>query len=130
MPDGTALPGIWEMIRAEQNGEDAAALLALRIELELGANTYVVRFAGQIADRGTCTALWPEAVGGTSGTLTLTGSEGPNAGRTIPCLCQIAGDRLRVCFGLDGTLPTGFSAAAGQPRYLATYRRQRPLDRS
>ena len=112
------LAGTWEMIRAELGGEDAPDLLALRVELELTADTYVVRFAGKIADRGTYTL--------TGKTLTLTGTEGPNQGRTIPCLFQLAGGRLRVCYGLGGTAPTAFATAAGSPHYLASYRRKAP----
>jgi uncharacterized protein (TIGR03067 family) len=104
------------MFRAELAGEDAPDMLALRVELELTADTYVVRFAGQVADRGTYQL--EDAV------LTLTGTQGPNRGRTIPCILQLAGDRLRVCYGLDGTLPTGFATKAGTQHYLATYRRK------
>jgi len=112
------LAGTWELIRAEQNGETAPELVALHVELELTADTYVVRFAGKVADRG----LFVTAANG----LTLTGTEDPNKGRTIPCVFQVVGDRLRVCYGLDGTAPTAFATAAGSPHYLATYRRKLP----
>ena len=111
-----ALHGTWEMIRAELGGENSPELLALGVELELTAGTYVVRFAGTIADHGTYTLAAPA--------LTLTGTAGPNEGRTIPCLFQLAGDRLRVCYGLDGTAPTALATAPGTPHYLATYRRK------
>lgn len=115
------------MIRAETDGGFSSELVDLRIHLELSADsptdtlakagTYIVRFAGQVADRGTFALPAP-------GTLALTGTEGPNAGRTIPAIFQLVGDRLRICYGLDGTPPTAFTAPAGQPRYLATYKRQ------
>jgi uncharacterized protein (TIGR03067 family) len=111
------LDGIWEMVRAESGGEPSTDLLALRVELHLTADAYVVRFAGQVADRGTF-AL------GADGSMTLVGVEGPNAGRTIPCIYQLVGDRLRVCYGLDGTVPEKFATTSGSPHYLATYRRK------
>ena len=111
-----SLLGTWEMIRAESGGENSPDLLALRVELELTADTYVVRFAEKTADRGTYTATAPA--------LTLLGLDGPNRGRTIPCIFQLAGDRLRICYGLDGTAPTAFATAAGSAHYLATYRRK------
>ena len=117
-----ALAGTWEMIHAEFAGEKAPEFVVLKTEVELTAVDYAVRFAGETADCGTyaldltCT---PHA-------LTLTGVEGPNAGRTIPCLFQLAGDRLRICCGLDGTAPAGFATAAGTQLYLATYRRKTP----
>ena len=104
------------MIRAESEGEPSSDLLALRITLELTADTYTVRFAGKLADRGAYTQA-PDV-------LTLVGSEGPNADRTIPCIYQLVGDRLRICYGMDGTAPTAFATAAGEQRYLATYRRK------
>lgn len=108
------------MIRAEVAGENSADLLALRVELELTGAAYTVRFAGQVADRGT----YSHDDAGSPAVLTILGVEGPNAGRTIPCLYQLAGDRLRVCYGLDGTAPTAFATAAGSQHYLATYRRK------
>ena len=111
-----ALPGRWEMIKAELAGEDAPDLLALRVELELTAVSYAVSFAGQVTDRGTY------VLAGES--LTLTGTAGPNQGRTIPCILQHRGDLLRVCYGLDGTAPVAFATKPGVQHYLATYRRK------
>jgi uncharacterized protein (TIGR03067 family) len=110
------LPGRWEMIKAELAGEDAPDMLALRVELELTAVTYAVSFAGQVADRGTYVLDGP--------TLTLTGTGGPNEGRVIPCILQLVGDRLRICYGMDGAMPAGFTTKAGVQHYLATYRRK------
>ncbi len=112
-----ALAGTWEMIRAELGGEQSPELIALRIELELAANAYTVRFGGQIADRGTVEAHSPAA-------FTLTSTDGPNRGRVIPCLYQLAGDRLRICYGLDGVEPEQFATVTCSPQYLATYRRK------
>jgi uncharacterized protein (TIGR03067 family) len=115
-----ALQGIWEMIRAESAGEPSSDLLALRVELHLGAETYHVHFAGELADQGTYSRADSEP----HATFILIGEKGPNAGRTIPCIYQLAGNRLRVCYGLDGTTPTAFATTAGSPHYLATYRRK------
>jgi len=115
-----SLEGTWELIRAELGGEAAPQMLAHNITLELAAGEYTVRFAGEIADRGTYT---PDPAPGIN-RLTLTGVEGPSAGRTIPCIYQLAGDRLRVCYGLDGRVPTAFATSTGQQHYLASYRRR------
>lgn len=114
MPD--SLTGRWEMIKAELAGEDAPDMLALRVVLDLTSVTYAVSFAGQVADRGTYIL--------DGDTLTLSGTEGPNQGRTIPCILQHRGDLLRVCYGLDGNAPTEFSTRPGVQHYLATYRRK------
>ena len=120
----SSLPGTWEMIRAELNGEHSSELLALRVELELTDDAYVVRFGGEIADRGT----YQHDGVGPPGQFTLTGNHGPNAGRTIPCIYQHVGDRLRVCYGMDGERPRQFTSAAGSAHYLATYRRKRSIE--
>ena len=99
-----ALDGRWEMVRAERDGAVANELVALRIELEFSADRYVVRFAGQVADLGQYAVEL--------NSLTLVGTEGPNQGRTIPCLFQRVGSRLRICYGLDGVVPAGFATTA------------------
>lgn len=113
-----ALIGTWEMIRAESGGEHSLELLALRVELDLAASHYTVRFGGQVADRGTLVFVSAAA-------FTLTGTEGPNLGRTIPCIYQVVGDRLRICYGMDGSAPEKFATTAGSSHYLATYRRRK-----
>lgn len=116
----TLLDGNWQMIRAELDGTEAPEFVARKIELRLGGGTYAVLFAGEIVDHGS----YFLSVANKARTMVLNGKSGPNAGRTIPCLYQVAGDRLRVCFGLDGVAPTGFATASGQQRYLAFYRRK------
>ncbi|MEO5960045.1 MAG: TIGR03067 domain-containing protein [Opitutaceae bacterium] len=114
------LEGRWQMLRAELAGDEAPALLSSGTVLELGPGIYTVRFGGEISDRGTY------ELGGTleARTMILKGESGTNAGRTIPCIYQLVGDGLRVCYGLDSVAPTDFATAPGQQRYLATYRRQ------
>ncbi|MBS0631770.1 MAG: TIGR03067 domain-containing protein [Verrucomicrobia bacterium] len=114
LPDG--LTGHWLMIRAENNGEDSSDLAPLKVVLRLEGGSYHVSFGGDLADRGGVAHPAP-------GALHLTGTEGPNTGRTIPCIFQLMGDRLRICYGLDGTAPEKFTAPAGSGRYLVTYRR-------
>jgi uncharacterized protein (TIGR03067 family) len=116
----TEIEGIWLMVRAELDGEIAPDLVVEKSEIEFAAGRYEVRFAGEAADRGTF------ALGATSehGTIELQVLEGPNRGRAIPCIYQRRGDRLRVCYGLDGVAPVDFSTGPGRQRYLVTYRLQ------
>jgi uncharacterized protein (TIGR03067 family) len=114
-----ALDGTWQMIRAEFAGDKAPDLVARRTTLVFSGGNYQVRFDGEMTDEGLfeIDQITPHK------TLTLYGRSGPNSGRTIRCIFQHVGDRLRVCFGLDGTQPADFTTAPGQDRYLATYRR-------
>ena len=108
------------MVRAELDGELAPDLVVEKSAIEFAAGTYAVRFAGEAADRGTFVVSAQTE----PGTIELRVLEGPNCGRAIPCIFQRRGDRLRVCFGLDGVAPADFSARQGQQRYLVTYRLQ------
>lgn len=113
------LEGIWHPLRAELAGAAAPELVLQRTEVTFAAGRYAVRFAGEIADAGTY-RLDPAPPGRS---LRLTSTSGPHEGRIIPCLFQLAGDRLRICYGLDGVEPTDFTAPPESPRYLVTYRR-------
>jgi uncharacterized protein (TIGR03067 family) len=120
MAESDRLEGNWELIRAEMQGETAPEMVTQKTEMELTATGYAIRFEGETMDRG-----FYRADSGPQGkTLLLRGVAGTNAGRTIPCLYQLVGNRLRICFGLDGAAPAEFSARAGEERYLATYRRR------
>lgn len=119
MDDSVAICGTWQILKAELAGEEMPGFVAEKIEVELADGAYTVRFAGSIGDRGTY-VLGNE---GDTRTLLLSGVEGTNAGRTIPAIYQLAGDRLRVCYGLDGVPPVKFATTAGQNVFLATYRR-------
>ena len=114
------IDGIWELVRAELDGEQAPELVTTKTVLTLANGAYEVRFAGEIADRGTFEAgTTPD-----DKTILLRGTEGQNAGRTILGIYQLVGERLRVCYGLSGVAPAAFTTATGTERYLATYRRK------
>jgi len=116
-----ALEGRWQPLRAELAGESAPGEALERMEVELVAGRYIVRFGGEISDEGT----YAHAADAAPMRLTLTGTGGPNAGRTIPCIFQLVGDRLRICYGLGGARPETFAAPAGTQHYLVSYRRKR-----
>ena len=108
------------MVRAELAGEAAPELVTAKTAVELSDGAYFVRFEDEVMDQGTFEVGGPNE----SPTLHLRGSSGPNAGRIIPCIYQLAGSRLRICYGLGGVAPTEFTTASGDDRYLAVYRRQ------
>lgn len=118
-PASMDFEGRWQPLRAELEGEFAPADALARMEVELRAGRYTVRFGGEISDEGT----YRSAMDASPLELTLAGTHGPNAGRTIPCILQIAGARLRICYGFGGLRPDAFAAPAGSGRYLVTYRR-------
>lgn len=114
------LDGLWLPISAELAGEPAPAEVLQQTELELRDGRYWVRFGGEVSDRGRYAI---DATASTPARLTLNGTNGPNAGRTIPCLFELGTDELTVCYGLDGNCPAAFATAAGTQLYLVRYRR-------
>lgn len=114
----STLTGRWQPLYAELDGEQAPLEVLQQTEFELTADTYTMRFGGVAADTG---KLETET---TPHHLTLRGTAGPNAGRTIPCLFRFIEDTLMICYGLGGTRPPNFRTAPGAQLYLVTYRRK------
>ena len=116
---GSEIDGVWAMVRAEFDGVAAPELVVNNTSLELARGEYRVLFGGEISDAGT----FEPAHNHNQKTILLRGILGPNSGRTIPCIYQHTGNRLCVCYGLDGVEPMEFQTASGNARYLASYRR-------
>ncbi len=57
--------------------------------------------------------------------MAITGTKGPNQGKTIPAIYELNGDTLKVCYDLSGEgHPTEFQSKAGTKLFLVTYRRE------
>ncbi|ACB75685.1 hypothetical protein Oter_2403 [Opitutus terrae PB90-1] len=107
------------MIRAEFAGAAAPELVVACTVLHFTADRYSMVFNGVEADAGSYVAEGDAA----TRMLTLQADKGPHTGRVVCCIYQLVGDRLRICYGLDGRTPTQFTTQADEPHYLATYRR-------
>lgn len=107
------------MIRAERAGELAPAMVTQLTEFEFAAGAYQVRFARERVEHGD----YELGTSGAFDAMTLRCKSGLRAGRTIPCLYMLTGDRLQICFGLDGIMPSGFTRSASQALYYAELRR-------
>lgn len=115
------LLGAWKPVEAELGGVKLpeAALAALR--LELGKGTYVLKGA-ESPDRGTV-AVDPSKK---PRTMDVTGTEGPNKGKSFPCIYELDGDTLRICYDLSGQKrPEEFKTVKGTKLYLVTYKRDK-----
>jgi uncharacterized protein (TIGR03067 family) len=112
-----SLEGIWQPLYAELGGEEAPKMMLDKMEVELAAGKYTVRFGGETYDQGSYTV-------DADGHLTLSGTIGPNAGRSIPGLFKFAGSALSICYGLGGTRPLNFSTGQDATLYLVNYTRK------
>ena len=115
-----AVQGNWKPVRAELAGQPMTDAVLKSISLKLDNGKYEVFVGGQ-PDRGTYTldsATKPKSI-------TITGTEGPNHGKTFPAIYELKGDTLRICYDLAGAKrPTEFKSVAGTRLYLVTYDRK------
>lgn len=120
--DAKTIQGTWLPIAAELGGQPVPDAVLKTIRLRLAAGRYEV-FVGEQPDRGTYTmdaAAAPKCI-------TVTGTDGANAGKTFPAIYELTGDTLRICYDLSGSKrPAEFKTAGGTALYLVTYRRQQP----
>ena len=118
--DAKALQGNWKPAKAELAGQPLADAVLKTISLKLDNGKYEV-FVGEHPDRGTYTL---DSTGKPKG-ITVTGTEGPNNGKTFPAIYELKGDTLRICYDLSGAKrPTEFKSIAGTRLYLVTYNRK------
>ena len=119
--DAKAIEGLWAPVTAELAGQAMPDTVVKTISLKLDGGKYEV-FVGSRPDKGTYTL---DAASQPNG-MTVTGTDGPNKGRTFPCIYELRGDTLRICYDLSGAKrPTEFKSSAGTKLYLVTYARKK-----
>ncbi len=117
--DATAVQGFWKPAKAELAGRPMPDALLASISLKLEEGKYEV-FVGEEPDRGTYSL---DAAGEPKG-MTITGTSGPNSGKTFPAIYELHGDTLHICYDLSGAKrPSEFKSVAGTKLYLVTYKR-------
>jgi uncharacterized protein (TIGR03067 family) len=120
--DGDALQGTWLPSAAELAGKPFSDEARKTIRLVVKGDKYTVT-AGKQVDRGTV-KLNPKAK---PKELDITGTDGPNKGKTIRAIYERDGDTLRVCYDLSGKArPKEFKTKEGTQLFLVTYKRQKP----
>src|SRR5436190_10957242 len=119
--DALTVQGTWIPVKAELAGSIWPDALLKTIVLKMADGKYEVSVAGQL-DKGT---YKQDSTSRPKG-LTIQGTEGPNAGKSFPCIYELDGDTLRVCYDLSGVkAPTEFATAKGTQLYLVTYMRKK-----
>jgi uncharacterized protein (TIGR03067 family) len=119
--DAKAVQGNWTMTKAELAAQPMSETVMKSISLKLENGKYEV-FVGGNPDKGTYTIDSTTKPKG----MTVTGTEGPNHGKTFPAIYEIKGDTLRICYDLSGAKrPTEFKTLPGTKLYLVTYSRKK-----
>jgi uncharacterized protein (TIGR03067 family) len=117
-----ALEGTWLPETAELAGNKFPDEIRKSIKLVVKDGKYTVT-VGKKVDQGTV-KLNPTAK---PKEMDITGTEGPNKGKTILCIYERDGDTLRVCYDLGGkNRPTEFKTGEGTQLFLVTYKREKP----
>lgn len=120
--DQKAMQGTWLATSAEMAGKPFPDQVTKSIRLVLADGKYTVT-VGDRPDEGT-TKIDPTKK---PKTLDITGTKGPNQGKTFLCIYELTGDTLRVCYDLSGKeRPTEFKTKPETQLFLVTYRRQKP----
>ena len=117
-----ALQGSWIPAKAELGAQPLPEDVLKKITLTLTNHDYVVTITGEQSDYGT----WTIDTSAKPKAMTIVGTKGPNTGKTFPCIYELKGDNLRICYDLSGAKrPTEFKTEAGTKLYLVTYNRQK-----
>ena len=119
--DAKAVQGNWEPAAAEFAGQPMPDTVLKSISLKLDNGKYEV-FVGDKPDRGTYRIDSTTQLKG----MTVTGTEGPNNGKTFPAIYELKGDTLRICYDLSGAKrPTEFKSVVGTQLFVVTYNRKK-----
>ncbi len=115
------LNGTWKPLEAELGGVKLPEAVIANWRLELANGKYTLKGA-ESPDSGTYSVDASKK----PATMDIAGTEGPNKGKTFPCIYELKGDTLRVCYDLSGKKrPTEFKTAKDTKLYLVTYQKDK-----
>ena len=118
-PDMKQMEGTWKPQSAELAGKPYPQKILDTMKLVVKGETYLVEVAGQ-PDEGQ-TKLDPAK---SPKAIDITGTKGPNKGKTFLAIYELKGDELKVCYDLSGkSRPTEFATKADTLLFLVRYRR-------
>jgi uncharacterized protein (TIGR03067 family) len=120
--DKESIQGAWLPSAAELGGGKFPDEVRKMMKLVVKDDKYTVT-VGEKLDKGTL-KLDPSAK---PKAMDITGTEGPNKGKTILAIYERSGDTLRICYDLAGkNRPTEFKTKEGTKLFLVTYQREKP----
>jgi uncharacterized protein (TIGR03067 family) len=112
------LDGTWQMIEGTMGGAAFPAEVVKEIKLTLSGGKYVSMAENK--DEGTV-KYFPNT---SPKAMEITGTDGPNKGKTFPAIYELKGDTLIVCYDLSGKArPTEFKSKPDTQLFLAKYKK-------
>lgn len=120
--DSQDMEGTWKPLSAELAGKPWPKEITDSIKLIVKGDQYTVQI-GEASDEGTV----KRDPGKSPKTMDITGTKGPNEGKTFLVIYELKGDELKVCYDLSGkSRPTEFATKPDTQLFLVTYRRVKP----
>jgi len=120
--DGKTIDGTWQPTKADLAGRKFPDDVRKTITLVVKDGKYTLT-VGKKTDQGTV-KLKPSAK---PKEMDITGTDGPNKGKTILAIYERDGDTLRICYDLGGKKRPGeFKTREGTQLFLVTYKRAKP----
>ena len=116
------LIGKWQLTKGVVAGSPLPETMVKNIKLELADGIYTLGGA-ESPDKGT----WKLLTGTKPLGMDIQGTDGPNKGRKIPAIVRLTGDKLTVCYDLQGkSRPAKFESKKETMLFLAEYKRLKP----
>ena len=116
------IDGTWLASVAELGGKPFPEKILQSMKLVVKDSKYTVT-VGDATDQGTL-KLDPSAK---PRAIDITGTKGPNEGKTFLAIYELKGDTLRICYDLSGKArPKDFESKAETLLFLVTYKREKP----
>lgn len=119
--EAKSLDGTWLPATAELAGQKFPDEVLKTMKLIVKDDKYTVHVAATV-DQGTVkidAKKKPKS-------MDITGTDGPNKGKTFLAIYELTGDSLKVCYDLSGTArPTEFTTKADTQLFLVNYKRDK-----
>ena len=113
------LNGTWQLTKGVVGGNAFPEAVTKKLKLELADGKYKLTGA-ESPDEGTFTVHADKK----PAAMDITGTDGPNKGKTFLTIFELKGDTLKVCYDLSGkTRPAKFESQPKTMLFLAEYKR-------
>jgi uncharacterized protein (TIGR03067 family) len=120
--DSSEMDGTWKPLEAELAGKKWPQEILDSMKLIIKGDKYTV-LVGDHSDEGTVKSDPSKS----PMTMDISGTNGPNKGKTFLVIYELKGDDLRVCYDLSGkSRPTEFATKPDTQLFLVNYRRAKP----